>query len=56
LESARLFNANRQLVRHYEDLKANELTISRGGLPAGLYYYAAHLGNGQLATGKIAVQ
>jgi hypothetical protein len=56
IESVRLFNANGQLVRHYKDLKTNELTISRGELPAGLYYYGALLGNGQLATGKIAVQ
>ncbi|MBK8564185.1 MAG: T9SS type A sorting domain-containing protein [Saprospiraceae bacterium] len=56
IESVRLFNVNGQLVRHYKDLKANELIISRGGLPAGLYYYATLLGNGQLATRKIAIQ
>ncbi|MCC6723957.1 MAG: T9SS type A sorting domain-containing protein [Saprospiraceae bacterium] len=56
MESVRLFNSNGQLVRHYNGLKTNELAIERGGLPAGLYYYAALLGNGQLATGKIAIQ
>jgi hypothetical protein len=56
IEAVRLFNTNGQLVRYYHDLKTNELTISSGGLPAGLYYYAALLGNGLLATGKIAIQ
>jgi hypothetical protein len=56
MESVRLFNANGQLVRLYNDLKTNELTIERGVLPTGLYYYAALLVNGQLATGKIAIQ
>ncbi len=56
MENVRLFNANGQLVRHYNGLKTNELVIERSGFPAGLYYYAVLLSNGQLATGKIAMQ
>jgi hypothetical protein len=56
LESVRLFNTSGQAVRLHNGLKVNELTIERDGLPTGLYYYAALLGNGQMATGKIVIQ
>jgi hypothetical protein len=55
-ESVSVFNANGQLVRRYDNLKNYVLAIERGGLPAGLYLYAAILGNGKLATGKITIQ
>ncbi len=56
LESVRLFSLDGRIVREYNHLNTQELTIERGGLPIGFYLYSVLLRNGQLASGKIVVQ
>lgn len=56
LESVRLFNADGRVVREYLDLKTNEVSIGREGLPSGFYCYTALLDNGKLSVGKVVVQ
>ncbi|MCF8245639.1 MAG: T9SS type A sorting domain-containing protein [Saprospiraceae bacterium] len=56
LEAVRLFSLDGRIIGEYKNLNSNELTILRGGLPAGFYLYSALLNNGQFATGKIVAQ
>lgn len=55
-ERVNIYNSDGQLMRSYPHLMANELTLERGMMSTGFYYYSALLNNGQLVTGKLVVR
>lgn len=56
MQQVLIFRADGQLVRSYKNLKTNELTIRRDGLPAGMYFYKIQTNAGRWSAGRLAVQ
>jgi hypothetical protein len=53
--SLNLYNVNGEVVQHYK-AESNMLTIHRGNLSSGIYYYRLLINNMPQHTGKIAIE
>ena len=52
--SVDIFDASGKIVRRYSNQKSNELTIKRGELPGGMYFYKLN-GSEYIASGKFVI-
>jgi hypothetical protein len=52
----KLYNSLGQEVKHTEGINGFETTLSRNGLPAGIYYFSLIQDNMELSRGKVLIQ
>ncbi|MGH1337194.1 MAG: T9SS type A sorting domain-containing protein [Aureispira sp.] len=51
-----VFNATGQLVQEYQESFTSRLTMQRGTLPTGIYFYRLSGDEQLLSTGKVVLQ
>ena len=56
IEQVQLFSINGQLLRTYNSLSSNRLTVERGNLSPGMYVYKARTNEQKMYTGKFVIQ
>lgn len=56
VEHVQLYSADGRLQRTYPKPNDNTLTIERGTLPTGMYFYKISFENGQIKSGKLLMQ
>ena len=52
----KMYNSLGQTVQHVEHITNSSLTVNRGNLVAGIYFYEVQTDNGVIKSGKLMVE